>query len=718
MRKPELLCPCGNPEMLISAIAGGADAVYLGLTQFNARIKAENFTKENLGKWVDYAHLRDTKVYFTLNTSIKQSELYSVTDTIKTAASANVDAFILTDFGLMDIIRKIAPNIAVHLSTQCGIHNAEGALFAEKSKAERIILSRETPLSEIERIIKNTSVEVEVFVHGALCVGFSGSCLMSGICDGKSGNRGECKQLCRQKYKSNITDKERYYLSTKDLCLIDYVKTLENLGVDSLKIEGRLKSKEYVYSTTKAYRYALDGRLYDDLLFDSRVAFNRGQTHGYIKGDNDNIISPDIQNHIGVSIGKVKLSEKEGKFYKNHIDTNYPLEINDGIKFLHNNTEIGGGNVSGVKNCVYTSNEMPKGADARLTLIKNYSKKIENVKKLTLIMNFYARIGEKPELTLIYKDISVKATSDYICQQAKTKQNVNDYVKDALSKINDTQFDYSVITIDAEDNVFIPKSIINAMRRDGIKRINELILKEYKKTVDYTINLKKYNKKSLNESNFIYYIINNTDLINKIENNVTHVAYFPDDYNDIINFDSFIKEKTPYKKGLVLPIISFENDLKVLYNLLRKYNTYIDFIQINNISQTIIAEKYNIPFIIGTGISIYNSLLINGLKPIAAVAGCELNEEEIAEIKTNTDIPILFYKSNYVPLMEFTHCPYKVNSIKCGDCNVKLEYTRNNMTFYIRKTKLSKCYFTLYGEFKSKYINKTNTICKNIIVIK
>ncbi len=130
MRKPELLCPCGNPEMLISAIAGGADAVYLGLTQFNARIKAENFTKENLEKWVDYAHLRDTKVYLTLNTSIKQSELYSVTDTIKTAASANVDAFILTDFGLMDIIRKIAPNIAVHLSTQCGIHNADGALFA------------------------------------------------------------------------------------------------------------------------------------------------------------------------------------------------------------------------------------------------------------------------------------------------------------------------------------------------------------------------------------------------------------------------------------------------------------------------------------------------------------------------------------------------------------------------------------------------------------
>lgn len=717
MRKPELLCPCGNPEMLKGAIAGGADAVYLGLTEFNARIKAENFTKDNLKEWVDYTHLRDVKVYLTLNTLIKESEINSVINIIKTAATANVDAFILTDLGLIEYIREIAPDIAIHLSTQCGIHNLEGALFAEKLNADRIILSRETPLSEIERILKNSNVEVEVFIHGALCVAFSGSCLMSGICDGKSGNRGECKQLCRQKYKSSITGQDKYYLSTKDLCLIDYIKKLKELGVNSLKIEGRLKSREYVYSTAKAYRYALDDKPYDDLTFYMRAAFNRSQTHGYIDGSNDNIISTNIQNHIGVLIGRVKSSEKEGKYYKNIIETDYHLEINDGIKFLHNYTEIGGGNVSGIKNCVYTATEIPKGAEARLTLIKNYSKSFENIKESTIIMNFYAKIGQKPKLLLNYKDLSTEIDSDFICQKANVKQDAEKYVKDALSKINDTQFNDVSIKIDVEDDVFIPKSIINNMRREGINQINILILSKYDKAVNTSFVLKRI-ATPIDNKIIINYLISDVQSMHKIGSDATHVAYFPDNYNELNDFDKFINSNSNYKKGLVLPVISFENDIKVLYKIIEKYNTQIDFIQINNISQTTIAEKYNLPYIIGMGISVYNSLLINRLKPIAAVAGCELNDKEINDIKANTDIPILFYDSESVPLMELTHCPYKANALNCGNCDKQLVYSRFGKRFYIRKLKLSRCYFTLYGEFNKKYAINSNSKCKNIIYIK
>lgn len=235
----EVLAPIGSIGSLKAAIYSGADAVYLGLDLFNARIKADNFNKDNIAQWVDYCHLFNVKVYITFNTNIKESEREIFAQYVDIAAKANVDAFIVTDLGCLDILKRY--DVPLHGSTQIGVHNLAGAKVLEELGFTRVVLARETLSSDIRKIKENTNLEIEHFVHGALCVCFSGSCLMSSMMSGDSGNRGRCNQPCRLKYKSSISDKNAYLLSPKDQCLIDKVQELAELGVDSLKIEGRLK---------------------------------------------------------------------------------------------------------------------------------------------------------------------------------------------------------------------------------------------------------------------------------------------------------------------------------------------------------------------------------------------------------------------------------------------------------------------------------------------
>ncbi len=255
----ELLAPAGSPSALRAAIYSGANAVYFGLDKFNARINADNFTKENVREYVELCHLHGVKVYITFNTLIKDSEFAEFEEDVKACVDAKVDAFIVTDFGALTVFAKY--DVPLHASTQMGIHNLEGAKFVERLGFKRIVLSREALFEDIKKIKENTSLEVEYFVHGALCVSFSGGCLLSSMMTGTSGNRGLCKQPCRLCYESSLSGESKYYLSPADQCLINKLKDLEKLGIDSLKIEGRLKAPHYVGEVVKCYRNALDGKL-------------------------------------------------------------------------------------------------------------------------------------------------------------------------------------------------------------------------------------------------------------------------------------------------------------------------------------------------------------------------------------------------------------------------------------------------------------------------
>ena len=307
--KMELLSPSGDIDSLKLAVDNGADAIYLGLQNFNARRNANNFNEDNIKDYVRYCHLFNVKVYITLNTNIKDNEISDLKSTILACKNAKVDAFIITDFLTAKLVRELT-DIPMHASTQLGVNNLYGAKYLEKLGFKRVVLARETKLEDIQAIKENTSLEIEYFVHGALCVSYSGQCLFSSMISGESANRGLCKQPCRQLYKNESNnDGFSYLLSTKDLCLIEKLPLLKKLGIDSLKIEGRLKRPEYVGVVTKAYRQALDNIDNENyntakLITDLKKIYNRGEfTKGYLL--HENVMYNKTQNHIGEYIGKI-----------------------------------------------------------------------------------------------------------------------------------------------------------------------------------------------------------------------------------------------------------------------------------------------------------------------------------------------------------------------------------------------------------------------------
>ena len=282
----ELLAPAGSMEALRAAVQNGANAVYLGCGQFNARQSAKNFTPETLAEAVKYCHVRGVAVHLTLNTLVSDKETNDVITLIRQAAQCGVDAFIVQDLGVVRLCREIAPSVPVHGSTQMTIHNLPGVRMCAAWGFTRVVLSRELSREEIRYICANSPIEIEVFGHGALCMGYSGQCYLSAAIGGRSGNRGRCAQPCRQSYGYDRWQ-NRYPLSLKDNCLVHYVKELEAMGVASLKLEGRMKRPEYVAAVTQVYRQAIDtGNVTRSMEKQLMEAFNRqGFTDGYYKGD-------------------------------------------------------------------------------------------------------------------------------------------------------------------------------------------------------------------------------------------------------------------------------------------------------------------------------------------------------------------------------------------------------------------------------------------------
>ena len=282
----ELLSPAGSMEALKAAVQNGANAVYLGCGTFNARQGARNFTPQTLAEAVKYCHIRGVAVHLTLNTLVSDRESEELADLIRQAATCGVDAFIIQDLSVVQLCRHIAPNIPIHGSTQMTIHSLPGVLLCAAAGCSRVVLSRELSREEIRYICANSPIEIEVFAHGALCMCYSGQCYLSAAIGGRSGNRGRCAQPCRQSYGYSRWE-NRYPLSLKDNCLISYLRELEEMGVASLKLEGRMKRPEYVAAVTQCYRKALDERIVTrDMMNMLMTAFNRqGFTDGYYTGN-------------------------------------------------------------------------------------------------------------------------------------------------------------------------------------------------------------------------------------------------------------------------------------------------------------------------------------------------------------------------------------------------------------------------------------------------
>ena len=282
----ELLSPAGSMEALRAAVQNGANAVYLGYDRFNARMGAQNFSADELQEAIVYCHVRGVQVHLTLNTLVSDREMARAAEVIRAAAVFGVDAFIVQDLGMVQLCKEIAPSVPVHASTQMSIHSLEGVVAAAELGCSRVVLARELPMEQIRHICRRSPVEIEVFVHGALCMCYSGQCYLSSVIGRRSGNRGQCAQPCRLPYGYGRFEATRYPLSLKDNCLIEHVRELERMGVASVKIEGRMKRPEYVAVVTKAYRAAIDGRRVteNDMQQLEAVFSRQGFTQGYYEG--------------------------------------------------------------------------------------------------------------------------------------------------------------------------------------------------------------------------------------------------------------------------------------------------------------------------------------------------------------------------------------------------------------------------------------------------
>lgn len=505
MKKTELLSPAGNFDCLKAAVNNGADAVYLGGNSFSARAFADNFSDDEIVEAIKYAHLRNVKVYITLNTLLTETELENAYVKAKFYYENNVDAILVQDLGLFYRLRKDFPDLELHASTQMHIHNLQGVKNAKKLGFKRVVIARESDHELIKECCKQ-GIEVETFVHGAICVSYSGQCLMSSVTKGRSANKGMCAQCCRLKYrlykdgKQVKTDTE-YLLSPKDMCLANDVPELIKDGVSSFKIEGRMKSPAYVGYVTRIYREAIDAYysgeeyiLSKEKLNNMRLLFNRGFTNSYYQNDNSNIFNNSRPNHIGVEIGEVV------RINGNHVFIKLNKDINqfDGIRVINKINDTGlilnmlivdGLLVNSAKPSQIIEIELNDKVEIGDIVVKTLDYKLEKEiseipeKKIQINLNIKALPNSNMVVKAKVDDkefvYDSKVIVDHAIKQPINKQNIIDSFK----SVDDHPYHISDINIEI-DNSFISLKVINDIRRDFYDELDRFRLLRDKN--DYT----------------------------------------------------------------------------------------------------------------------------------------------------------------------------------------------------------------------------------------
>jgi len=508
----EILAPAGTYESMVTAFNAGADAVYLGGELFGARAQAENFTEETLIEAIDYAHLRGKSVYLTVNTLLKEEELKKLKEYILPLYRAGLDAVIVQDTGVLKFIRDNFKDLPIHASTQMTITGANFANYLKKYNVTRIVTSRELSLKEISLIYENTKMEIESFVHGALCYSFSGQCLFSSIIGGRSGNRGRCAQPCRMPYefiddkkgKKINDDNTLYQLSPKDLCSINNLKEVLGAGIFSLKIEGRMKKPEYVASVVSTYKKYIDaliekGEVKVDQadIENLKDIYNRGGfTEGFFKVHNGaDIMSTYKPNHFGSKVAKIMGFDKGNLKLEFIRDVNKDdvLEIN---LFKNERVEVPisedykKGSIKTIKldqrsfknNTLLYENWVYRTRNNKL--IKEFSEKFINEESKVMV-NGYAvlKLDKEMTLTLNFKDKYVSVSGDFPKVALNKPMNKENIYKQ-LNKTGNTDFVFESLDIDSSEGIFVSVSELNELRRNAFIKLREEILKPFKREIE------------------------------------------------------------------------------------------------------------------------------------------------------------------------------------------------------------------------------------------
>ena len=549
MKRIELLSPAGNKDSLIAAVQAGCDAVYLGGTLFGARAFAGNFNDDEIIEAIKYCHLYGVKVYVTTNILIYEHEVDKFLKYIEFLHRHNVDAVLIQDLGMLDLVHKTFPNLECHASTQMHIHNLDGVIMANKLGCKRVVLARETPISLVKEIKEKLDVDLEIFAHGALCVSYSGQCLFSSLIGNRSGNRGSCVGSCRLPYKivnnhNKTLNNGDYPLSMKDLNTLEYLDELIEAGVSSLKIEGRMKSPEYVYTVTKLYRMAIDSyyetgkvKIDEEEINNLQKLFSRGFTKGYLFNEEiDHILNTNRPNHQGIYIGKVI-------DYKNSFVTvrlTEDVSINDGIRIVLDNDDYGT-----VLNEFYIDKKLvkearngdtisfkvnkliPKNSKVLLTKDSKLINKIDEVIKTNprkVGITALIKLNKNKPMEMVVTDYtnSIKVLGDVV-EESKSHPTTQEEVLEKMNKLSDTVYIFDNIRVDIDSDVFIPFKKLNDIRHKLFKELDKARLyeKEFIKE-KYSIELDDYPQEELksvlvnSENNDKYDIVYSENIKDKI----------------------------------------------------------------------------------------------------------------------------------------------------------------------------------------------------------
>lgn len=482
----KIVAPAGNMERFYSAISATADEIYLGLKGFGARRNAENFTVEELKQAIDYAHLRGSRIFLTLNTIMTNREIELLYPILKDLYNYGLDAIIVQDLGYAEYLHKNFPSIEIHGSTQMTVANYYEINYLKKLGFKRIVLPRELSFEEIKEIKKHTDIELEVFVSGSLCISFSGNCYMSSFIGGRSGNRGMCAQPCRKEYKTSCGEKS-YFLSPKDqLYGIDEIKKLQEIGVESIKVEGRMKDVSYVYETVSYFRSLINGI---DKEENTHKLFNRGYSKGYFYDNDKNIMNRDYSYNIGEKIGEVI-----GK----NIRLDEDIVSGDGITFVSKDYKNLGGTY--INKIAYKNEKLvlnfPEGTKY---IFRNYNKRLNDEiskklkstdKKLEINFDFIAKLNEKLILKIYLEDengnriLDLEEVSETLTQKAQKRAISEEDIKEKLSEIGDSEFTVKNIKIDIDKNIFIPLSELKNLKRNAVEKFREKILSYFRRDLD------------------------------------------------------------------------------------------------------------------------------------------------------------------------------------------------------------------------------------------
>lgn len=720
---PEILAPCGKFDTLESAIIAGCDAVYLAGKSYGARAFAGNFDENELIKAIKLCHLYNVKVYVTVNTVIFENEIEDCIKYIDFLYLNDVDAIIIQDLGLASIIKHRYPDFEMHASTQVNAQTVEDVKVLKKLGFSRVILGREVSINTIKKIKDEVDIEIEVFIHGALCISYSGNCFYSLLEGGRSGNRGRCAQPCRLKH--NFNGKEKFYISPKDLCTIDNIREIGKY-VDSLKIEGRMKSKEYVYHVVKAYKYALNDNYKEanKELYNSKIAFNREHTKGFINNTNNvDITNVNSSNHLGVLIGEIKNRSTIGNNYY-EIKLSTSLNFNDSIRIVGTNEDavivnemylvvkdkkilVKNAKANDVINLrlhkkmnigdkVYLTK---REEDTRLLIYDNQDNKIikynEN-NKIKIFAKCY--LDEYNDFTLEINDGENTVTG--VCDYEKSEKDLSLRIKEQINKSGGSPFVFENIEINIP-NIYIKVKDINNLRRDlfeDLIRVRENKYSRNEKYINYktcVLDIKANTNKNLNnyKEKFSFAIsnINQFDNLDKIANSLC-------EDNPMNKIDIYLRQN--------YNLLNYKHYYGSIYRYLpRICDLTSDLKSANIVASSIGCFNQEANIVTSVYMNVTNSYTVRVLESLGANRiglSIELSKEQIKDLisgyrdryKSTPSLEVMIY--GHYQMMHMKHCfinkELGYNKLHCNACHKERLYLDDYPLFGDEECHLSVLY--------------------------